>query len=587
MVTYPTVWGGSAAARKGQGPAGGCSGHLFAFSGLDGPTNEENPFIGIARDNSSLSLLFCNLLIPRILLVRGAGLREKTRVAASDVVLAGPTDGSGPQLQMAWSDRYLLAGEASHGAGVYLMGDMPVPSAPNCTHVSGAQAVVLCSRSLPDGGRVAWGLAMGITLAEAVSRAMAAACSGPQCLVQLPALIKARLAPFDGLPTVKTYGPLLAKALSVMRVNSLSPEGKIRQRWSTPDRVPHQWMWLWDSCYHSLAANHLDPALGWDYIHAVLAAASPDGAVAIERTPTSAGQSVKQTQPPLLTWAVHTNWKASIAAGVDNATISSRLAYALPRLGAYLQWDIVNRADPTGRCALLRWTHGTESGMDNSPRFDHGVSDMLAVDFSVFLAREAKLLAEIATEVGNATAAAHWATVAKNVSQQVHAMMWNETAGLYFDRNASSGQLSGVVASTALLPLWLDDLPPDRLPRLLAALKDPKSFGTAVPIPSVGRAMPSFGTDMWRGPMWVNSNYMVSLALGARGAKAEAAALMRATLDAMQAAYLRYGVIFEFYDADGKADPRTLMRKGEPTGGVRDYHWSAALAYDAIMRLAR
>ena len=87
--------------------------------------------------------------------------------------------------------------------------------------------------------------------------------------------------------------------------------------------------------------------------------------------------------------------------------------------------------------------------------------------------------------------------------------------------------------------------------------------------------------------MWVNSNYMVSLALGARGAKAEAAALMRATLDAMQAAYLRYGVIFEFYDADGKADPRTLMRKGEPTGGVRDYHWSAALAYDAIMRLAR
>ena len=53
----------------------------------------------------------------------------------------------------------------------------------------------------------------------------------------------------------------------------------------------------------------------------------------------------------------------------------------------------------------------------------------------------------------------------------------------------------------------------------------------------------------------------------------------------MQEAYLKYGAIFEFYDADGVKDPRTLMRKGKPTGGIRDYHWSAALAYDMIVRL--
>jgi hypothetical protein len=53
----------------------------------------------------------------------------------------------------------------------------------------------------------------------------------------------------------------------------------------------------------------------------------------------------------------------------------------------------------------------------------------------------------------------------------------------------------------------------------------------------------------------------------------------------MQDAYLRYGVIFEFYDADGTHDPRTLMRKGHATGGVRDYHWSAALAFDAILSM--
>ena len=55
----------------------------------------------------------------------------------------------------------------------------------------------------------------------------------------------------------------------------------------------------------------------------------------------------------------------------------------------------------------------------------------------------------------------------------------------------------------------------------------------------------------------------------------------------MQVAYRKFGVIFEFLDADNEADPRTLMRKGQPTGGIRDYHWSAALAYDMIVRLGR
>ena len=48
---------------------------------------------------------------------------------------------------------------------------------------------------------------------------------------------------------------------------------------------------------------------------------------------------------------------------------------------------------------------------------------------------------------------------------------------------------------------------------------------------------------------------------------------------ALQAAYDAHGVLFEFYDADGMQDPRTLLRKGVRTGGVRDYHWNAALLY--------
>ena len=44
-----------------------------------------------------------------------------------------------------------------------------------------------------------------------------------------------------------------------MKVNTLSKEAGIAQIWSTPDRVSHEHMWLWDSVFHSLGMNHLYP----------------------------------------------------------------------------------------------------------------------------------------------------------------------------------------------------------------------------------------------------------------------------------------------------------------------------------------
>lgn len=50
------------------------------------------------------------------------------------------------------------------------------------------------------------------------------------------------------------YDRVAAKVYSVMRVNTLSPEGIEPVHWSTPDKTPHQAMWLWDSCFHAIGA---------------------------------------------------------------------------------------------------------------------------------------------------------------------------------------------------------------------------------------------------------------------------------------------------------------------------------------------
>jgi hypothetical protein len=93
---------------------------------------------------------------------------------------------------------------------------------------------------------------------------------------------------------------LLAKCFSVMRVNTHSAGGAFRRRWSTPDRVPHQHCWLWDSVFHSLAMNHFDARLAWEFLAAVLDAQQADGM--ISHWVRANGQRSAITQPPLLAW---------------------------------------------------------------------------------------------------------------------------------------------------------------------------------------------------------------------------------------------------------------------------------------------
>jgi len=251
------------------------------------------------------------------------------------------------------------------------------------------------------------------------------------------------------------------------------------------------------------------------------------------------------------------------------------------------RWDIKQRSDPSGLTPLLVWTKGTESGMDNSQRFDASTTkqpdQLLAVDFSVFMARETMLLSQIGLALGESEAARDWAKISVNISSAVHSVMWDKSSQLYYDMPAGGGARSPVKAVTGFLPLWLPDIPQERVAMLMATMNDPKTFKTPVPMPSVSVDTPSFSTDMWRGPMWLNTNWMVALGLKARGSLSDAVALMQATLDCVHKYYDKYGVIFEFYDAQDSHDPRSLLRKGSHSGGVRDYHWSAAITSQMIL----
>ena len=71
----------------------------------------------------------------------------------------------------------------------------------------------------------------------------------------------------------------LCKALSQMKSQVYSPEGRIKHRWTTPDRWPHRGMWLWDSAFHAIGFRHVDVEVARDAISAVFDAQREGGFV--------------------------------------------------------------------------------------------------------------------------------------------------------------------------------------------------------------------------------------------------------------------------------------------------------------------
>ena len=426
--------------------------------------------------------------------------------------------------------------------------------------------------------------------------------------------LQARLRQYPLNPVVSPdYQPTLHKAVSVMRVNALAPEGELKTLWSTPDREPHRWLWLWDSCYHAMGMAGLPAvalgngsqvpgdSVGWQYLDALISGAdAKTGKIPITRKPNEAAghEGIHETQPPILAWAAWDNFEAAVRRGAREEG-ARRLAGALPALEAYLRWDVENRRANLTEGALpgplFAWHNGAESGMDNSIRFDAtgGVrgdaSGLAAVDFTYFMAQECAYVARIRAEVVGADDAGvlMWRGFSANISAALHEALWDEGTGLYLDRFVVDGKLgtfSPVKAVTTLLPLGLKDTPSDRAAALLSAATDAESgFGTRAALSSISRDDPKFSTDMWRGPMWINYNYMVALGMLGRGATREAVVVVDAAVSTVRKYYERHGVVFEFYDADDTHDPRKLLRKRKPFGGIRDYHWTAALTLRMLL----
>lgn len=397
--------------------------------------------------------------------------------------------------------------------------------------------------------------------------------------VDIESLKKARYAYYENMPKCKkkTYEQLYYKALSVNKVNVHTAEGTIPCTWTTPDRVPHRSMWLWDSVFHALAMVTYNEEIAKSAVRAVLTQIHDDGFMPHMMNPATYSNV---TQPQVLAWGV---WELYKKTG-DKAFLKE----SVNALERYLQWDMKNR-DVNGN-GLLEWFTEPddiqckcgESGLDNSPRFDFD-EEMDAVDFSMFLAHDALYLSYIYQELGNAEKQAEWLGVYENVKAKTNELLWDEETGAYYDR-LFDGKLSKVLTPASFFPLFAKIPSQEQAAKMVKTLTDENLLWTEYPLATVAKTHPTYSTDMWRGGVWLNLNYFIIKGLKNYGYDDVAEELKRKTLEMVNKWYKKTGAIFEFFAPEGETAPYECERKGKPSTppdwrkhihSIVDFNWSA------------
>lgn len=188
--------------------------------------------------------------------------------------------------------------------------------------------------------------------------------------------------------------------------------------------------------------------------------------------------------------------------------------------------------------------------------------------FNSLLCRGDRDLAELARLLGDDPAPLE--ARAERTARAIDAKLWDEGAGAYLDYDLASDEPVPAIVSGGLAPLFAGVPDAGRARRLYGLLDSPAFAplgGPVAPVPSYSRLAEGYDPGRyWRGPVWVNVNWMLYHGLRAYGYADYAAWLREATVGLVAAGGFR-----EYFNPE--------------TGGglgTDDFSWTAALLIDLL-----
>jgi hypothetical protein len=371
---------------------------------------------------------------------------------------------------------------------------------------------------------------------------------------------------FAAAPPVDTkYHAQYYYAWWVMRAGLISSRYYTTREAMTPSKNFYVGVWQWDAFFHALAYRHIEMKLAQDQLRILLDHQRSDGmipdAIHDEGVVTHLTFPVEAdvTKPPLLAWAA---WK--LHEHTPDLEFLEEIYEPVVRWNRW--WFEQNDVDHDGLC---EYQHPYSSGLDDSPLWDYGMP-VESPDLNSYLCLQQEALGKIAAAIGLQQEAGMWQERVADLERRILGHLWDEKAGLFWARK--DGTPLPVRTPFSLFPLLTGRLPESVSERLVAHLTDPAEFWAPYPIPSVALNDPTYNPEqMWRGPSWMNINYLLVEGLMKSGYAGLASALRRRTLDLIAAR----DDIYEYYNPETGANPP----KAATTFG-----WSSALFIDLAIQ---
>ena len=337
-----------------------------------------------------------------------------------------------------------------------------------------------------------------------------------------------------------------------------------------------------------------------------------------------AGGSTALVQPPMHATAAWAVYQRAAAPGTDGAqAAAAELAWLYPRLVKQQEY-LLGRRDASGN-GLASIVHPWESGLDNSPSWDAALSavpadlklleryerrDIVVSDaahrptdvdyarylglvinyrdggysdadlaerhgfvvecpsFNSILASAELALAQIAAVVG-ADPQPH-RDRAQKITDAIVQHLYDPQTRTFRSRDVRTGRLSPARCVNGLMPLMLPGLPAEQAVAIMAEATSER-FGlpgqTGLPAPSYDRTAADFDPlRYWRGPIWININWLLRRGLQCHGYVREAEELRAAMVRlVVESGHFEY-----FHPVTGEGI------------GASAFSWTAALSLDLL-----
>ncbi len=374
---------------------------------------------------------------------------------------------------------------------------------------------------------------------------------------------------FSAAPAVaEEYRSQYYFAWWVMRAGLISPRFYITREAMAPSKIRYVGVWQWDACFHSLAYRYMNMDLARNQLRVFLDHQREDGMIpdaihdegVVTHLPYPVDSDV--TKPPLVAWAT---WK--LHQQQPDLEFLNEVYEPLKRCINW--WLDKNDLDGNGLC---EYQHPYSSGLDDSPLWDGGMP-VESPDLNTYLCLEHEALAKIAGAIDEPGEAIKWSDGANALAQRIIDRSWDAQSGYFWAKK--DGNRVKVRTPFNLFPLITGRLPTDISDRLVAHLTNPHEFWPRYPVPSVALDDPTYNpSQMWRGPTWVNVNYLLIEGLQRSGYPDVARNLRRSTLQMI----CRQDDIYEYYH------PETGERPAEAASA---FGWSSAILIDLAIQDAR